>query len=120
MSRTEQPCGGQPRLGRKAGKGTKSNLNDKTKISFCFNKGGKRRKEYANRIRRELVSLRRPKSQKLLFNLPDLSHLGPNLFSSPLQILLLISLFIMGVNYSRDDDSLHRGFLKITFPQKLM
>lgn len=103
----------------KAGKGTKSNLEDKTKICFCFNKGGKKRKEYANCIRRELVSLQRLNSQKLLFNLPDLSHLGPNLFSSPPPILMLISLFIMGVNYSRDDDSLHRGFPKITFPQKL-
>lgn len=38
VNRTEQPCGGQPRLGMKAGKGTKSNLNDKTKTSFSFNK----------------------------------------------------------------------------------
>lgn len=55
----------------------------KLKLVSALKREGKKRKEYANRIRRELVSLQRLNSQKLLFNLLDLSHLGPNLFSSP-------------------------------------
>lgn len=92
----------------------------KTKISLGFNdQKGKKRKEYANCITRELVSPQKTEFSQAAFYLPDLSHLNPYLFSSPI-ILLLISLFIMEVNYSRDDDSLHQGLLKITFPRKLM
>lgn len=79
----------------------------KTKISFSFNdQKGKKGKEYANCTTRELVSLQKIEFSQAAFYLLDLSNLNPYLFSSPI-VLLLISLFIMEVNYSRDDDSLH-------------
>lgn len=79
----------------------------KTKISLGFNdRKGKKGKGYANCITRESVSLRKTEFSQAAFYLPDLSNLNPYLFSSPI-ILLLIFLFIMEVNYSRDDDSLH-------------
>lgn len=80
---------------------------NKTKIGVSFNdQKGKKGKESANCITRELVSLQKTEFSQAAFYLPDLSNLNPYLFSSPL-ILLLISLFIMEVNYSRDDDSLY-------------
>lgn len=67
---------------------------------------GKKGEEYANCCIRELVSLWKTEFSRAAFYLPDLSNLNPYLFSSS-TILLLISLLIMEVNYSRDDDSLH-------------
>lgn len=73
----------------------------KTKISLSFNdQKGKKGKEYANCITRQLVSLQKTQFSQAAFYLPDLSNLNPYLFSSPITNKE-ISSRIMEVNYSR-------------------